>query len=280
MRKPAEIGDPESRSCANCGSALAGCFCAACGQEDRNLARTPLRELLQDWLGDTFAFDSRLLRTLGPLLTKPGFLTLEYLAGRRVAYVPPLRLFLFVSVVAILLLGLSGATLVRKAVTADGDPADLSSVLEEAGGAAEAVEESTAWQRFSTAEPAELNEMFLRRVPQALFVVAPLFGAMLWLIYRRVEPFYVPHLILSLHFHTFAFLVITAATLSDLLFEGQPVANLVLPVLAVYLFLTLRRVYQRGRLATATATLGLGVLHSIVWVVAILAMLVLTLAWS
>ena len=70
--------------CANCGEPLQGPFCSACGQENRNLARLSLGQISHDWLGDAFTFDSRLLRTLVPLVRKPGFLTGEYLAGRRV----------------------------------------------------------------------------------------------------------------------------------------------------------------------------------------------------
>ena len=44
------------------------------------------------------------LRTLWPLFTKPGYLTLEYLAGRRVRYVTPMRLYLFLSIIAFALI--------------------------------------------------------------------------------------------------------------------------------------------------------------------------------
>jgi hypothetical protein len=50
-------------------------------------------------LDDIFSFDSRASRTVIPLLTRPAFLTNEYFAGRRVHYVPPLRLYLFISIV-------------------------------------------------------------------------------------------------------------------------------------------------------------------------------------
>jgi hypothetical protein len=50
-------------------------------------------------LDDIFSFDSRAARTILPLVTRPGFLTNEYITGKRVHYVPPLRLYLFVSIV-------------------------------------------------------------------------------------------------------------------------------------------------------------------------------------
>ncbi|MFB0979497.1 MAG: DUF3667 domain-containing protein [Alteromonadaceae bacterium] len=50
-------------------------------------------------LDDIFSFDSRATRTIFPLVTRPGFLTNQYIAGKRVHFVPPLRLYLFISIV-------------------------------------------------------------------------------------------------------------------------------------------------------------------------------------
>jgi len=48
------------------------------------------------FFGDTvFNIDSRVFRSLFPLYFRPGYLTLEYFAGRRVRYVTPFRLFFF-----------------------------------------------------------------------------------------------------------------------------------------------------------------------------------------
>ncbi|MEJ2382912.1 MAG: DUF3667 domain-containing protein [Xanthomonadales bacterium] len=85
-----------SARCLNCGTALQGPFCHFCGQPDKNLMRffpALLRELLEDFMD----FDSRFMRTLKPLLFRPGKLTRDYLDGRRFRYVPPLRLYIFSS---------------------------------------------------------------------------------------------------------------------------------------------------------------------------------------
>jgi len=86
-----------SADCMNCGTELMGPFCHYCGQPDKNLMRffpALLRELLEDFMD----FDSRFMRTLKPLLFKPGKLTRDYLDGRRFRYVPPLRLYIFSSI--------------------------------------------------------------------------------------------------------------------------------------------------------------------------------------
>jgi len=86
-----------SLACLNCGTELKGPFCYYCGQPDKNLMRF-FPVLLRELLEDTFDFDSRFLRTLKPLLFKPGKLTRDYLDGRRFRYVPPLRLYIFSSI--------------------------------------------------------------------------------------------------------------------------------------------------------------------------------------
>ena len=86
------------KHCENCKTPLSGPFCANCGQEADSTLKYFWRVILH-LLDDIFSFDSRASRTLVPLVAKPAFLTNEYFAGRRVHYVPPLRLYLFISIV-------------------------------------------------------------------------------------------------------------------------------------------------------------------------------------
>lgn len=140
--------------CANCGSPLQGSFCHECGQKDVDLDR-PFWTLVGEWLGTLFAFDARVWRTLGPLLAKPGFLTVEYLQGRRARYVPPLRLYFFASIAMFLALAWSGYSIVTTAK--DGDsPVRIYST--EGGGLVtmtEAGEESGEKPVGSNSEPEE-----------------------------------------------------------------------------------------------------------------------------
>lgn len=89
---------PDHPNCLNCGAELSGQYCGTCGQRARNRLIS-LWELLQDAFGDLFEVDSRLWRTLIPLLVRPGRLTLDYLEGRRARYMPPFRMYLVLSVV-------------------------------------------------------------------------------------------------------------------------------------------------------------------------------------
>ena len=89
--KPIEI-------CLNCGTTLGGQYCANCGQRARSRLIS-IWELIRDAFGDLFELDSRLWRTMIPLLVRPGQLTRDYLEGRRVRFMPPFRTYLVLSIV-------------------------------------------------------------------------------------------------------------------------------------------------------------------------------------
>lgn len=82
--------------CKNCGAEITGRYCAACGQHS-DVSIPSLHKLFVEALGDLYNFDSRLWRSFGLLLFKPGRLTREYLEGRRARYVPPFRLYVVLS---------------------------------------------------------------------------------------------------------------------------------------------------------------------------------------
>lgn len=82
--------------CGNCHEPVKGRFCMNCGQEDRTYLLS-LTELIGDFFGELTNFDSRFFRSMKPLLFRPGWLTLEYMRGRRQHYFPPIRMYIIVS---------------------------------------------------------------------------------------------------------------------------------------------------------------------------------------
>jgi len=88
----------DNPDCLNCGTRLSGQYCGTCGQ--RSVSRLiSIWQLLAEAFGDLFELDSRLWRTLRPLLIRPGQLTRDYLLGRRARYMPPFRMYLVLSVI-------------------------------------------------------------------------------------------------------------------------------------------------------------------------------------
>lgn len=116
-----------SVQCLNCGTPLQGPFCHYCGQPDKNFLRffpVLLRELLEDFLD----FDSRFMRTMKPLLFKPGKLTRDYLEGRRFRYTPPLRLYIFSSIACFFVVALLTTDIIQINSTPDVDVEVLSGI--------------------------------------------------------------------------------------------------------------------------------------------------------
>ncbi len=86
------------KTCENCHAQVEGMYCGNCGQSIESTLKYFWTVILH-FLDDILSFDSRASRTFMPLFFRPGFLTNEYVKGRRVHYVPPLRLYLFISIV-------------------------------------------------------------------------------------------------------------------------------------------------------------------------------------
>jgi hypothetical protein len=84
--------------CPNCGADVSGNFCHECGQETV-LHPPSTREFLHEFVGHYVALEGKLLQTMKLLLLKPGQLSLEYMQGRRVRYIEPLRVYLTFSLI-------------------------------------------------------------------------------------------------------------------------------------------------------------------------------------
>ena len=84
-------------NCENCGAPMAGPFCAKCGQHAVDYRRS-FRYVVLDVLDSFLSWDSKFFATIGWLIARPWHLTNEFLAGRRVRYVHPLRVYLLASI--------------------------------------------------------------------------------------------------------------------------------------------------------------------------------------
>jgi hypothetical protein len=88
--------------CLNCGTKLLDTFCHHCGQKDIPKRQT-LGELWSNFISSFWSYEGKFFQTTKYLLTKPGFLAIEYNAGRRESYYHPARMYAFISFVFFLL---------------------------------------------------------------------------------------------------------------------------------------------------------------------------------
>lgn len=91
-----------NENCLNCGTKLVDVFCHHCGQKDIPRRQT-LGELFSNFISSFWSYEGKFFLTTKYLITKPGFLTIEYNAGRRERYYHPARMYVFISFVFFLL---------------------------------------------------------------------------------------------------------------------------------------------------------------------------------
>jgi hypothetical protein len=166
----AAAGAAAVAACLACGSKVSGPFCAVCGQRNDDLRRSVFR-LIRDFIEDTFAFDSRMWRTLGALAFAPGRAPRDYAHGMRSRYTPPVRLFLWVSFLFFLTLSLTNimflaVEVTNRAPTPERSGAALSissNDLEDSGAAKVDCDLSVSLEFFVRAEEVAIDEAAWRR---------------------------------------------------------------------------------------------------------------------
>ncbi len=241
-------------ACPNCGIQLAAQFayCPACGQgTDRRI--DSFNEISRDFLEEYFSFDSKVFKSLLPLLYKPGFLTNEYVQGRRARYIPPLRMYLTISLLAFLMLAVNKPSRTRYEAASTEITADEMAEIRKNVEADNAVDALTgdgpAAERF-------WNDFFDSTLPKLFFIMVPFYALILAALYRRRNRYYVEHLVFSLHFHSFVFVALLFYMLaSSYVFRGNASVNaalmgLLAAVILVYLFAALKKVYGQNHLKT------------------------------
>lgn len=259
-----ETSIPDTRSeCLNCGQPMQGDFCADCGQQEKEVRR-PFIVFIQEFIWVVFELDGRAYRTLGNLLTRPGFLTREYFAGRRVKYTPPLRLFLIISIGFFLIISLVASvagireemSAIAGAVTQE-EPAALADdnirVLdgdlepENYGEVIEVLElvdlpffdeetnrnlRSVLVTQFETniqelmEDPRDFLTGSLEYVTFFMLLMMPVLALIQQILWIFSRRYYIEHLVLTVHNHAFVILMIFLAMMVSMIDEsGIPVVS-------------------------------------------------------
>jgi Protein of unknown function (DUF3667) len=97
------LKERKEKNCLNCQTEIVGRYCHKCGQENLEPKET-VWHLVQHFFNDITHFDGKFFETVKFLLKRPGFLSLEYMRGRRMAYLNPIRMYVFTSAIFFIIL--------------------------------------------------------------------------------------------------------------------------------------------------------------------------------
>jgi hypothetical protein len=270
--------------CKNCDAMLLGRFCANCSQAaDVHVPTT--RELLHELLEGITHSDSRLWRTLTTLWFKPGKLTQEFVAGRRVAYLPPFRLYLVLSIMFFLLMSF---VRINNVVNFDDALKPARPAADASAPAAQPIKNCAdidlpghpAWSaRIKHACEATVRDngeswvhLVLGTLPKAMFIFLPLIAFLNMLLYWRPRYRYAEQLLFFVHLHAFYFSIAILMLLTNEAAGSWPklagVAGFLSTILGwtlpVYTVMAMRRVFPRSWLGTAFKAAVLFFVYSIV----------------
>jgi hypothetical protein len=248
--QPGSTDVQESTTCPNCARELMGEYCHDCGEKRVHSHDLALGHFFLHALHEFTHLDSKVFATLRYLFTRPGFLTQEFVAGRRLRYVQPLSLYLIASAV---LLMVSSFVMISAFDVRQMTRTDKTGQIE------------ATWEKLAQKKHLP-KEVIVERVQETMHKAATAaqlanvlaMALLLALLFRR--HYFVEHLVFSLHFLSFTYLVtVLTAPLHALVITYTwnfiVLVTVVKMVAVVYLVIGLRRVYLASMAATLVKAL-------------------------
>ncbi|MEO6709100.1 MAG: DUF3667 domain-containing protein [Planctomycetota bacterium] len=282
----------QGKLCVNCGAKSLGRFCPACGERRIEPGDLAFKKMFAEWLDASFHLNGKLLVTARKLLLSPGFLTREWIAGRRTRYSKPFAIFLVVNVLFFLIQPHTKLLSYRLAGYVDETTPryllhrELVAEHLQASG-----EDPSAFAaRFDTKLLAQKKSLFL--------VMIPMIGGVLGVLHWRRRRTYVEHLVFSIHLFAFflialaltvmpGFLLLSLAlphlgsaggSVSALLNGELPLVIILSGFLGFYLFRAQRLVYGDSRIGALWRSLAV-IVSVITLMVAFSQLLFFTTLW-
>ena len=238
--------DRSGTSCPTCGTTGPGRYCSACGERFPTDQDFSLRHFFLEGLPhELFDLDGKFLRTLKALLLKPGMSACEFVAGRRQAYLPPLRfyviIFLFHATLVALLSSHHGPSILE--LVRQNDPWHLLSGLAASRG-------GISWNDPEIRDSLHERGRWLAEIGTMLVFLAV--AAIQKIIFLRTGRRYLEHVTLALNVVTFFIVVMVVIEVGLGLFARSDFAALDLEaqqwigitLLPIYWFLAIRRFYR------------------------------------
>ncbi|MDA3891721.1 MAG: DUF3667 domain-containing protein [Salinivirgaceae bacterium] len=264
--------------CKNCETKFVGNFCPSCGQSIKDYDQ-PFGFIMYDLVGNIFAFDTRLLRTLKSILFNPGKMAQEFILGHRVRYMPPFRFYIFVSFIFFLLLSTSTKDTINKenswlqinyddstAFISDSSTKNVDSVLivpkfkydKKTGKLIQEVDSlkkdpKNKGNIYSTdikdikENPEIYLQLALKYFSWSLFFLMPIYAFLLWLFFKRKYKNYIGHLIFGVNQHAFLFIILIIIMATNIIFKNSNLGFMLFLLILVpaYSLIGARNLYKR-----------------------------------
>ncbi|MBL7113348.1 MAG: DUF3667 domain-containing protein [Bacteroidales bacterium] len=289
------INAQEPRACLNCGHMDTGKFCSSCGQSFADIDK-PMKDVLHDLL-EIFNLDRSIVKTIIPFLFKPGFLSSEYMAGRRKKYLSPVKFYLFMSIVFFFIareasnVPNSESETIRFTLGSDSNQTvitDDSSLVEILGsdslyyGMASPVDslDEEAYERSEKIRNNALKALnnkemlineFYKFISYNLFILMPIFALLLKLLYIRRKRYYIEHLVFSINMHSFALFLLSVLLSLKLIIKGNDdYVSLLFLIVPVYFTIGMKRFYKQSIFKTLVKEFILALIYSILLIASLL----------
>jgi hypothetical protein len=269
----------EQAACPECGIALQGRYCHICGERRPDPDDLQLKHFLHHAFHELTHLDSKIFRTLKALIIQPGFLTTEYLAGRKHRYFLPFRLFLVIFALNLFLYTRPGIALYDIGFVAKNDKQGLLQ---------NKLKHAAEKRQLSLEELSErINMHWEKDISTLQFGDVFFFAGLAALVFHDRRRYFVEHLIFSLHTLSFVFLF-GIALWAYYAFSGIK-ATFLIPALSfivylLYLWQATARMYGAAKSEALMKSLllvaGLMAIRVFFITVTLLLALFQTLAWK
>lgn len=244
------MSDTGFSTCASCGTALTGKYCATCGEKTIDPKHDfTLAKFMEQVVDGMTHFDSKFFKTVSTLLFRPGKLTTEYMAGRRVGYMKPIQIFILSTVLFYLAYPLAMSFysnpediergLHYKNHISNTFQFDIGSVIQQ-----KALERKSERQTVLS----DIAKGAAHTSKAWIFLLIPFFGLASFLLFRKNKPYFVQHLVFAMHGLSFYVVLDMLFISACLLLNYRSIQDeqilVLLIIFLVYLMLSVRRFFE------------------------------------